>query len=320
MPQALRTPVRASLVRNSKVKAHNALQQPLANSAPTPFSLVPPVTQASLLGNAKESRLDESRRVSLHAMWEAERDSAAVREMLEALRRGFRRKRKGGLGMDDDEVGAGWTAVGVRGGGAREQQERCSDSDAGRQAVSTPCAVLRAPLCFHVRCILYTCPTPAVLSSLQEVTDADARRRRANLFASTAGDDDDAPITLPRGHGLDLDLVREDDEPAAGVIAAANTQGDSQAGTQDGAEGSEGARVARAPLPLAAKLLVGRTASGAVGAESAGGEGAKAARVLDPVEARRALRQQSQEEARQAAAAAGRLQPVSSSGQPCLTC
>lgn len=48
--------------------------------------------------------MDESRRASLHAMWEAERDSAAVREMLEAVRRGFRRKRKGALGLDDDEV------------------------------------------------------------------------------------------------------------------------------------------------------------------------------------------------------------------------
>lgn len=113
--------------------------------------------------------------------------------------------------------------------------------------------------------------------------------------------------------------MREDDEPAACVLGA-NTQGDSQAGTQDGGEGSEGAKAARAPLPLAAKLLVGRTASGAVGAGGVGGEGAKAARVLDPVEARRVLRQQSQEEARQSAATAGRLQPVSGSGQPCLAC
>ncbi|GIL53801.1 hypothetical protein Vafri_9430, partial [Volvox africanus] len=105
---------------------------------------------ASLLGNAKDSALDEVRRAELHALWEAERDSAAVKELVEAVRRGFRRsRRKNGLGelQDDDE----------------------------------------------------------------DLTDNDARRRRANLFASSIEEDDDAPIKVARGHGLDLDLAREDE-------------------------------------------------------------------------------------------------------------
>ncbi|KXZ48332.1 hypothetical protein GPECTOR_28g738 [Gonium pectorale] len=193
----------------------------------------------SLLGTAREGALDESRRASLHALWEQERDSAAVRELLEAVRRGFRKGRRKGLnGLDDDD---------------------------------------------------------------EDLTDHDARRRRAQLFASTAGDDEDAPIKVVRGHGLDLDLAAEEEDddaggqrqdldalpapgPADGTDGDAGGGGDSRGGAKDGAVGRGG------PGGLS-RLLSGRPAFGGF------------SRVLDPVAAKRLMRQQSQQHQSQEAAA-----------------
>lgn len=57
-----------------------------------------------MLADYKEGRMDEVRRAALHAEFEETRDAKDVAQMLEALRRGFRRKRKGLAGLDDDDV------------------------------------------------------------------------------------------------------------------------------------------------------------------------------------------------------------------------
>lgn len=47
--------------------------------------------------------MDESRRADLHAKWMAGKDAKEMKDLLEALKRGFKRKRKAGAGLDDDE-------------------------------------------------------------------------------------------------------------------------------------------------------------------------------------------------------------------------
>jgi hypothetical protein len=60
-----------------------------------------------MIADYKEGRMDEERRAALHAEFEEMRDAKDVKQMLEALRRGFRRKRRQGLaGLDDDDVSA----------------------------------------------------------------------------------------------------------------------------------------------------------------------------------------------------------------------
>ena len=150
------------------------------------------------------------------------------------------------------------------------------------------------------------CPLP----KQQDITDSDARRRRAQLFASSVGDDDEAPIKVARGHGLDLDLARDDDDdnagsgsmdPKAAVAAAAAAA--AAGSTEAGADGSQPAAVdgSQQQVSLAA------AGSGSLGIRSGSGVGTGAGllRLRDPVEARRLLRAQSQEAAaRQAKLAA----------------
>ncbi|GLI68277.1 hypothetical protein VaNZ11_012635 [Volvox africanus] len=211
---------------------------------------------ASLLGNAKDSALDEVRRAELHALWEAERDTAAVKELVEAVRRGFRRRRKNGLGeLENDD---------------------------------------------------------------EDLTDNDARRRRANLFASTIDEDDDAPIKVAKGHGLDLDLAREDDEEDLDALpppgSATATQDGSQAavGSSGGGAGASNGN-GNGPLPplaarAGARFPLGRSGPGF------GFSGNSLSRLMDPVEAKRLLRQQSQEAAAAATAAAARRQEDGAGG------
>lgn len=52
--------------------------------------------------------MDESRRVDLHAKWVAGKDAKEMRDLLDALKRGFRRKRKAGAGLDSDEEVGCW--------------------------------------------------------------------------------------------------------------------------------------------------------------------------------------------------------------------
>lgn len=60
--------------------------------------------QAELIAEVKEGRMDESRRADLHAKWTAGKDAKEMRDLLEALKRGFRKKkRKAGAGLDEDE-------------------------------------------------------------------------------------------------------------------------------------------------------------------------------------------------------------------------
>jgi len=56
--------------------------------------------QADLIGAGAERRGDEKRRAALHASWAAERDEQAVKDLLEGVRGGFRKRRRGGA-LDD---------------------------------------------------------------------------------------------------------------------------------------------------------------------------------------------------------------------------
>lgn len=87
-------------------------------SLPACLPLPPPHTpthpQEDLLAEATEGRLDESRRASLHARWADVQEAKEIRELLNAIKNGFRRKRRLGAGLegDGDEVRQGWRAGG----------------------------------------------------------------------------------------------------------------------------------------------------------------------------------------------------------------
>jgi hypothetical protein len=57
-----------------------------------------------MIADYTEGRMDESRRAALHAEYEEMRDAKDVKQMLEALKRGFRRKKRGLAGLDDEDV------------------------------------------------------------------------------------------------------------------------------------------------------------------------------------------------------------------------
>jgi hypothetical protein len=60
--------------------------------------------QAAMIADYTEGRMDESRRAALHAEYEEMRDAKDVKQMLEALKRGFRRKKRGLAGLDGEDV------------------------------------------------------------------------------------------------------------------------------------------------------------------------------------------------------------------------
>lgn len=55
------------------------------------------------MADATEGRLDEARRAALHARWGDAQESKQIRELLQAIKNGFRRKRRMGAGLDGDE-------------------------------------------------------------------------------------------------------------------------------------------------------------------------------------------------------------------------
>lgn len=63
--------------------------------------------QAELIAEVKEGRMDETRRVALHAQWLAGQEDRDMRDLLDAIKRGFRRKRRHAAGLDDDDVSLG---------------------------------------------------------------------------------------------------------------------------------------------------------------------------------------------------------------------
>lgn len=70
--------------------------------------------QEELLAEATEGKMDESRRASLHARWADAQESQQIRDLLNAIKNGFRRKRRLGAGLEggEDEVGgAGWAGI-----------------------------------------------------------------------------------------------------------------------------------------------------------------------------------------------------------------
>lgn len=60
--------------------------------------------QAELIADVQEGRLDEARRAALHARWQDGQESREVDALLDALKRGFRRKRRAAAGLEDEEV------------------------------------------------------------------------------------------------------------------------------------------------------------------------------------------------------------------------
>lgn len=64
--------------------------------------------------------MDESRRASLHARWADVQEAKEIRELLNAIKNGFRKKRRLGAGLegDGDEVRqvfrGGWLRAGGR--------------------------------------------------------------------------------------------------------------------------------------------------------------------------------------------------------------
>ncbi|KAF6263191.1 hypothetical protein COO60DRAFT_1671934 [Scenedesmus sp. NREL 46B-D3] len=61
---------------------------------------------AAMIAEYKEGRMDEVRRAALHAEYEETRDAKDVAMFLDALKRGYRRKRRQGLaGLDDEDDG-----------------------------------------------------------------------------------------------------------------------------------------------------------------------------------------------------------------------
>jgi hypothetical protein len=70
---------------------------------PPAVSLLPPL-QAAMIADYTEGRMDETRRAALHTEYEEMRDAKDLKQMLEALKRGFRRKKRGLAGLDDEDV------------------------------------------------------------------------------------------------------------------------------------------------------------------------------------------------------------------------
>lgn len=72
------------------------------------------VVQEELLADATEGRMDESRRATLHSRWADAQEAKQIRELLNAIKNGFKRKRRLGAGLegDEDEVGE-WGGAGV---------------------------------------------------------------------------------------------------------------------------------------------------------------------------------------------------------------
>lgn len=66
------------------------------------------IMQEELLADAAEGKMDETRRAALHARWADAQEAKQIRELLAAVKNGFRRKRRLGAGLeaDEDEVRA----------------------------------------------------------------------------------------------------------------------------------------------------------------------------------------------------------------------
>lgn len=64
--------------------------------------------QEDLLADATEGRLDESRRAALHSRWADAQEAKEIRDLLNAIKNGFRRKKRLGAGLEGDEDEVGW--------------------------------------------------------------------------------------------------------------------------------------------------------------------------------------------------------------------
>ena len=56
--------------------------------------------QEDLIGAERERRGDEKRRAALHAEWAAGRDEEEIKELMEGVKGGFRKRRRAGA-LDD---------------------------------------------------------------------------------------------------------------------------------------------------------------------------------------------------------------------------
>ena len=56
--------------------------------------------QEDLIGAERERRGDEKRRAALHAEWAAGRDEDEIKELMEGVKGGFRKRRRAGA-LDD---------------------------------------------------------------------------------------------------------------------------------------------------------------------------------------------------------------------------
>lgn len=85
--------------------------------------------QEDLIGAGTERRGDERKRAALHAEWAAGRDEDEIKELLEGVKGGFRKRRRGGALADEVRlsVGAVWGVRGlqIEGNGGRLNDMVC---------------------------------------------------------------------------------------------------------------------------------------------------------------------------------------------------
>lgn len=196
--------------------------------------------QEELLAEATEGRMDESKRAALHSRWADAQEAKQIRELLNAIKNGFKRKRRLGAGLegDEDEVSC-WKLhlkygmprcctetplVGHR--GLQSGQElHAHASSGGAQTITTIwfAGVVKNTSHLQAPCVVFGC------CAYQDGTDAEARRRRARLLGladgeGEGGEEDEAVIAgTDRLQRLDFSWRQEDEvdaEAAAAAVAA----------------------------------------------------------------------------------------------------